>query len=132
MRSRSIITSIVLLVLTTSAVGCAVVCDQYVAEQPEMVIPTWDVVVATRTIEQGADIDADMVTVRSVPVDATSEMAFSDPTRVLGEVAAIDILPNQIILPNMLSDFPYALPPDPDPDADPDLIEIEDEEAGEE
>ena len=132
MRLRSIITSIVLLVLATSAVGCAVVCDQYVADEPEEIFPTRDVVVAARTIEQGADIDSDMVAVRAVPVDEPSEMAFSDPTQVLGEVAAIDILPNQIIFPNMLSDFPYARPSDPDDWSDADLIEIEDEEEGEE
>ena len=126
MRPRAIITSVVLLLLTTSALGCALVCDEYGSDELEM-IPTWDVVVAARTIEQGTAIDADMVTVRTVPVDATSEMAFSDPTQVRGEVAAIDIPLDQIIMPNMLSDFPYVLPPDPDEWSDEDLIEVEEE-----
>jgi Flp pilus assembly protein CpaB len=126
MRSRPIITSVVLPLLATSALGCAVVCDEYGSDESEM-IPTWDVVVAARTIEQGTAIDADMVTVRTVPVDATSEMAFSDPTQVRGEVAAIDILLDQIIMPNMLSGFPYVLPPDPDEWSDEDLIEVEEE-----
>ena len=49
----------------------------------------------------GEDLD---LAVRSVPVDLTNEMALRDPAEALGKVAAIDILPFQMITPNLLVD----------------------------
>jgi len=79
-----------------------------VPEQPladewqEAVFPTTDVVVAAQGIEQGTSIEREMLMVRTVPMDTTNEMALTDIGSALGEVAAIDILANQIISPNML------------------------------
>ena len=61
-----------------------------------------DVVVATQRIEQGASLQPEMLTQPSVPLDATNEMALTDPVLAHGKQAAIDILPNQVITPNML------------------------------
>jgi flagella basal body P-ring formation protein FlgA len=68
----------------------------------EAVIPTIDVVVAARRIEQGTIIESEMLSVRSIPTDLTNEMALTDRASAVGRVAAIDILPFQPISPNML------------------------------
>ena len=93
------IASIVLLLLTASTVGCQSLLPP---ADPLIPIPTRDVVVATRAIEQGVSIEPDMVMIRSVPVDDTNSMAFTDPSSVLGQEAAIDILRFQMITPNLL------------------------------
>jgi hypothetical protein len=64
--------------------------------------PTRDVVVADRMIEQGTSIGPDMLILVTVPMDATNEMAFTDIGSAVGKVAAIDILENQPVTPNML------------------------------
>jgi flagella basal body P-ring formation protein FlgA len=91
--------SIILLLLMTSAIGCQSLCEE---QDLEAVFPTRDVVVAAQGIEQGASIENEMLTQRSVPVDETTEMALTDIGSALGKVAAIDILTNQMISPNML------------------------------
>jgi len=96
--SRLTIPSIVLL-LTTSTVGCQPLCDE-----PEMTIPTRDVVVAAQAIEQGTSIELEMLTQRSVPIDESSSMAFESPTSAFGKVAAVDIPQFQMITPNLLID----------------------------
>jgi flagella basal body P-ring formation protein FlgA len=68
----------------------------------EAVIPTRDVVIAARSIEQGTSIESEMLTLRTIPMDATNEMALTDRASTVGKVAAIDILANQMISPNML------------------------------
>jgi len=91
--------SIIVLLLMTSAIGCQYLCEE---QDLEAVFPTKEVVVAAQGIEQGASIEREMLTLRAVPIDETNEMAFTDIGSALGEVAAIDILTNQIISPNML------------------------------
>jgi len=91
--------SLILLLLMTSAIGCQALREE---QDLEAVIPTIDVVVAAQGIEQGTSIERELLTVRSVPNDATNEMALTDVGSALGKVAAIDILANQIISPNML------------------------------
>jgi len=101
MRLRLNIATIALLLLTTSAVGCQYLLPQ---DDPDEVFPTVEVVVAAKAIEQGAVIEPLMLTVRSVPIDPTNEIALTDRAEVLGKVAAIDILPFQMITPNLLVD----------------------------
>jgi flagella basal body P-ring formation protein FlgA len=72
-------------------------------QRPEA-IPTREVMVAARTIEQGTTIEPDMLVLMTVPMDATNEMALTDPEAVIGRVTAIDILEDQPITPNMLDD----------------------------
>jgi hypothetical protein len=68
----------------------------------EAVIPTKDVVVATRTIEQGTTLGPEVVSMRAVPIDETNQHALTDPAEVIGRVAAIDILESQVLAPNLL------------------------------
>lgn len=96
--SRLSIPSIVLL-LTTSTVGC-----QYVCDEPEMIIPTRDVVVAAQAIDQGTSIELEMLAGRSVPIDESNSMAFEDPASAVGKMAAVDIPQFQMITPNLLID----------------------------
>lgn len=100
MRLRLNIATIALL-LTMSAVGCQYLLPQ---DDPDEVFPTVEVVVAAKAIEQGAVIEDLDLAVRSVPVDLTNEIALTDRAEVLGNVAAIDILPFQMITPNLLVD----------------------------
>ncbi len=102
MRFRPYVGSILLLLLTTSAVGCQYLLPQ--DDPDEVFLPTREIVVAARPIEQGAVIEPLMLTSRSVPIDVTNEMALTEPTEALGKVAAIDILQFQMITPNLLVD----------------------------
>ena len=91
-------------------------------EEPEPVVPTRDVVIATQAIPAGETIEPALVSMRSVPMDEISEYALADPSIAHGAIAAIDILPNQLITPNILQDGPVAAdlielaePPTPTP-----------------
>jgi Flp pilus assembly protein CpaB len=66
-------------------------------------IPTRDVVVAAELINSRSTISGTQLTIRPVPRDATNEQAFADPNLVEGRIAAIPILANQPITPNMLT-----------------------------
>jgi flagella basal body P-ring formation protein FlgA len=67
-----------------------------------MPIQTTNVVLASRPIEAGTLIEAEMITVRTVPSDASNSMAFTERSEVLGKAAAIDILALQPLAPNLL------------------------------
>jgi flagella basal body P-ring formation protein FlgA len=60
--------------------------------------------VADRTLEQWTTITLDMLVFITVPMDATNEMALTDPEAAIGKIAAIDILEDQPITPNMFAD----------------------------
>jgi flagella basal body P-ring formation protein FlgA len=60
--------------------------------------------VAARTLEQGTTITLDMLVFITVPMDATNEMALTDPEAAIGKIAAIDIREDQPITPNMFAD----------------------------
>lgn len=68
-----------------------------------LVYPTMEVVVASGGIARGTMIVADMLMTRAVLLDATSTVALASLDDAIGRVAAIDILPNQPVSPNMLS-----------------------------
>jgi hypothetical protein len=61
-------------------------------------------VLSTDAIDQGASIEPEMLIARAVPLDGTNSMALSDPASAFGKVAAIDILPFQMITPILLVD----------------------------
>ena len=71
-------------------------------EEPEAMIPTKDVVVATQAIDAGATIGAEMISLRAVPLDETNRHAFGDPRDVIGRITAIDVLVHQVLAPNFL------------------------------
>jgi hypothetical protein len=104
--------------LVTGTKGRAILRDLGVAgggyageEEPDIIIPTRDVVIATQAIAAGDTIEPTLVSARAVPRDETTEMALLDPTMAHGAVAAIDILPFQMITPNMLEDGPIQADP---------------------
>ena len=100
MRSRlATIASIVVLVFAIAVVGREVLRP---AADPEIPIPTTEVVLAVQAIEDGTRIETEMITVRAVPLDDTNAMALAEPAEALGKVAAIDILQFQMITPNLL------------------------------
>lgn len=63
---------------------------------------TRDVVVAAIPIGARDKIEATMVSVRPVPIDATNQIAMTDTNLVVGQIAAIPIVQFQPITPNML------------------------------
>jgi flagella basal body P-ring formation protein FlgA len=74
-----------------------------VSDKPDgLHVPTRDVVVAAQLIEQGAVLEAGMLTTRAVALDASNEMAVRDMASVLGKEAAIGIIEDQAITPNLL------------------------------
>jgi Flp pilus assembly protein CpaB len=73
-------------------------------ERQPRTISTREIVVAAERIELGSSIGLDMLTPITVPAGATNAMTFTDTAALAGEVAAIDILENQPITPNMLVD----------------------------
>ena len=93
------IASIVVLVFAIAVVGNEALRP---AADPEIPIPTTEVVLAVQPIEAGTRIEPEMITVRTVPLDDTNSMAYTELSQVLGEVAAIDILELQMITPNLL------------------------------
>ena len=73
-------------------------------ERPPEAIPTREVMVAAGMIERGTTIGPDMLVFITVVMDPTNEMALTDPEVAIGRVAAIEILEDQPITPNMLAD----------------------------
>ena len=69
----------------------------------EEVFPTREVVVAGDFIGARETIGLDMITLRPVQLDDSNAGAYTDPTLVAGNVAAISILPNQPITQYMLA-----------------------------
>ena len=96
---RPSIATVVLLLLTVSVIGCRYLLPP---DDPLIVIPTRDVVIAAQAVDQGATIEGEMLALRTVPLDDTNSMAFTDVMSVLGRVAAVDIPQSQMITPNLL------------------------------
>jgi Flp pilus assembly protein CpaB len=72
-------------------------------EEPTLLLPTREIVVAANEITARESIDVLDLTIRAVPVDDTNATAFTDRDLVVNQIAAIDILPFQPISPNMLA-----------------------------
>jgi Flp pilus assembly protein CpaB len=89
--------------LAIGAGAAAFMLSSQGTEQPEVVFPTRDVVVAADLIPARSSIDGLQLAIRPVAIDLSNEQAFTDRDQVQGQVAAIDILPFQPITPNMLA-----------------------------
>lgn len=62
------------------------------------------VVVATRVIPARKSIEADDVTVREIPLDATNSQGIvSTPDKVIGRVLAVSVLQDQMVTTNLLA-----------------------------
>jgi Flp pilus assembly protein CpaB len=103
MRSRlATIASVVALVFAVVFVLAVVGREALLQPENPDVIPTRDVVLAIQPIEAGTRIGPDMIALRVVPLDDTNSMAYTESSRVVGKVAAIDILESQLVTPNLL------------------------------
>jgi Flp pilus assembly protein CpaB len=89
--------------LALGAGAAAFMLSSQSADEPPETIPLRDVVVAASLISARDTIQADQITIRAVPLDATNETAFSSLDDVRGKIAAIPIFENQPITPNMLA-----------------------------
>ncbi len=100
---RRTLVLVVGVLLALGAGAAAFMLSNQGTEEPAATIPTHDIVVAAQLIDARDTIEPGMVTLLTVPRDASNETAFKDVTEVVTKVAAISILPNQPITPNMLA-----------------------------
>lgn len=100
---RRTLVLVVGVLLALGAGAAAFMLSSQGTDQPAETIPLRDVVVAAGIISERDTIQVDQLTTRSVPLDATNELAFNDPLDVAGKIAAIPIFENQPITPNMLA-----------------------------
>ncbi len=89
--------------LALGAGAAAFMLSSQGTSEPAETIPTLDIVVAAAPIGARDTIGAASVTLLTVPRDATNEAAYRNVQEVVGKIAAIAILPNQPITPNMLA-----------------------------
>jgi len=100
---RRTLVLVVGVLLALGAGAAAFMLSSQGTDEPVDTIPVQDVVVAALPIGARDTIAPNQITLRPVPRDATNEQAFTDPTLVVNQIAAIPILPNQPITPNMLT-----------------------------
>jgi Flp pilus assembly protein CpaB len=89
--------------LALGAGAAAFMLSSQSTDEPAASIPTHEIVVAATLIDARKPIEPSMVTLLTVPRDASNEMAFTDVNDVVTKVAAISIPLNQPITPNMLA-----------------------------
>ena len=65
---------------------------------------TYSVAVVTAPIEKGAKITPDCVAARQITDAGLAHGAVADPTELTGKYAAVDLLPDSLILPAQVSD----------------------------
>lgn len=102
-RRRTLVLVVGVLLAIAAGAAAFFLSSQGQEEGPETVFPTREIVIAANEITAREAIDALDLTVRAVPVDDTNATAFTSRDDVVGEIAAIDILPFQPITPNMLA-----------------------------
>jgi len=100
-RGRYIIVAGVLLALVAAA-GAFFVVNQ-AQQQGGQQVQKVSLITAARDIPARKQIEASDLTQREVPVDTSTAAALLDPNEVIGRVAAIDILQNQVITRNLLA-----------------------------
>ncbi len=100
---RRTLVLVVGVLLALGAGAAAFMLSSQGQEEPETVLPTREVVVASAPIADRATIELNMIELREVPLDDSNASAFSTREEVASKVAAIPILENQPITPNMLA-----------------------------
>ena len=100
---RRTLVLVVGVLLALGAGAAAFMLSSQGQDEPETVLPTRDVVVAADFIPARETIGLDMLTTRTLQLDASNESAVTDPAEIAGSVAAISILPAQPITKNMLA-----------------------------
>lgn len=100
---RRTLVLVVGVLLAIAAGAAAFMLSSQGTDQPEVVFPTRDVVVAADLIPARSSIDGLQLAIRPIAIDESNAQAFTDREQVQNQVAAIDILPFQPITPNMLA-----------------------------
>jgi Flp pilus assembly protein CpaB len=100
---RRTLVLVVGVLLAIAAGAAAFMLSSQGSAPDEEAFPTREVVVAGTPIDGRSTIDASQLVIRPVVLDETTAMAFTDREQVVGQVAAIPILLNQPITPNMLA-----------------------------
>jgi Flp pilus assembly protein CpaB len=98
---RRTLVLVVGVLLAIAAGAAAFMLSSQGTEEPEVLIPTKDVVVATEGLPARSTITATQVQLRPVAIDESNASAYADVNEVVGKIPAISILANQIITPNM-------------------------------
>lgn len=101
-RGRYIIVAGVLLALVAAA-GAFFVVNQAAQQQGGQQVQKVSVISAARDIPARKQIEASDLTQREVPADPSTAAAIVDPNEVIGRIAAVDILQNQVITRNLLA-----------------------------
>ena len=103
-RARGRFVIVMGLILAVVAGGAAFFLISQAQQQAAHSAPTVSIVVATRQIPPRKPIEAADVAVREVPLDATNAQGvFTDPTKVIGLIPGVAILPGQPIYANFLA-----------------------------
>lgn len=103
-RSRGRFVIVMGLILAVVAGGAAFFLISQAQQQATRSAPTVAIVVATRQIPPRKPIEAADVAVRQVPLDPTNAQGvFTDPTKVIGLIPGVAILPGQPIYANFLA-----------------------------
>jgi Flp pilus assembly protein CpaB len=100
---RRTLVLVVGVLLAIAAGAAAFMLSSQGQDEPEIVFPTRDVVVAADLIPARSTIDGLQLAIRPIAIDESNAQAFTDRDQVQGQIAAIDILPFQPITPNMLA-----------------------------
>jgi Flp pilus assembly protein CpaB len=100
---RRTLVLVVGVLLALGAGAAAFMLSSQGTDEPETVYPTKDIVVAAELIDARSTIGLNQLTTRAVPIDESNADAFTDRTLVANQIAAIPILINQPITPNMLT-----------------------------
>jgi Flp pilus assembly protein CpaB len=103
-RARGRFVIVMGLILAVVAGGAAFFLISQAQQQAAHAGPTVSIVVATRQIPPRKPIEAADIAVREVPLDETNAQGvFTDPTKVIGLIPGVAILPGQPIYANFLA-----------------------------
>jgi Flp pilus assembly protein CpaB len=101
-RRRTLVLVVGVLLALAAGAGVFYLASQG-TQKTETVFQTREVVVAAVDIAPRVNIEATMVTTRTVPADPTNANAYTDPEQVLNQVTAVPIPQFQPITPNLLA-----------------------------
>ena len=101
-RRRTLVLAVGIL-LALGAGAAAFMLSSQGTKEAETLLPTRNIVVAADPVAARTTILSNQVTTRAVPLDDSNADAYADVGLVIGKVAAIPILQNQPITPNMLA-----------------------------
>jgi Flp pilus assembly protein CpaB len=101
-RRRTLVLVVGVLLALAAGAGVFYLASQG-TQKTETVFQTRNILVAAIPIAARTNIEATMVTTRTVPADPTNQNAYTDPEQVLNQVTAVAIPQFQPITPNLLA-----------------------------